>query len=171
MTNKEFFLATWEREYPVFAECFKSVPDENSAYTPHPKTRSALEIVQHVIGHPLNMIDAIGLGDINYHASDKFSNMQEAAAGFTKNAEILLNKVRSITENDWNTKPCRVFIHGHEIEQMRMPAGMICWTFLFDMIHHRGQLSTYYRPMNAVTPSVYGPTREMNEEMAAMQQK
>jgi uncharacterized damage-inducible protein DinB len=39
--------------------------------------------------------------------------------------------------------------------------------FLFDLIHHRGQLSTYYRPMGAAQPAIYGPTAEMVEQMMA----
>ena len=34
------------------------------------------------------------------------------------------------------------------------------WGFLFDMIHHRGQLSTYIRPMGGKVPSIYGPSAD-----------
>ena len=30
--------------------------------------------------------------------------------------------------------------------------------FLLDIIHHRGQLSTYLRPMGAKVPGIYGPS-------------
>ena len=36
------------------------------------------------------------------------------------------------------------------------PAGDIVWLFHFDEIHHRGQISTYLRPMGAKVPSIYG---------------
>jgi uncharacterized damage-inducible protein DinB len=29
---------------------------------------------------------------------------------------------------------------------------------LFDAIHHRGQLSTYIRPMGGQVPAIYGPS-------------
>jgi uncharacterized damage-inducible protein DinB len=32
------------------------------------------------------------------------------------------------------------------------------WLFFFDAIHHRGQLSTYIRPMGGKVPSIYGPS-------------
>jgi uncharacterized damage-inducible protein DinB len=32
------------------------------------------------------------------------------------------------------------------------------WGFFFDAIHHRGQLSTYLRPMGSTVPSIYGPS-------------
>ena len=34
------------------------------------------------------------------------------------------------------------------------------WGFLFDAIHHRGQLSSYLRPMGAKVPSIYGPSAD-----------
>ncbi len=34
------------------------------------------------------------------------------------------------------------------------------WGFLFDAIHHRGQLSTYLRPMGGKVPSIYGPSAD-----------
>ena len=36
--------------------------------------------------------------------------------------------------------------------------GEMLWGFLFDAIHHRGQLSSYLRPMGAKVPSIYGPS-------------
>ena|SRR5579872_7196790 len=39
---------------------------------------------------------------------------------------------------------------------MEGPASDILWLFHFDEIHHRGQLSTYLRPMGAKVPSIYG---------------
>jgi uncharacterized damage-inducible protein DinB len=47
------------------------------------------------------------------------------------------------------------FLHqGKEV--MRMAAYDMAWAFLLDQIHHRGQLSTYLRPMGAKVPSIYG---------------
>ncbi len=37
------------------------------------------------------------------------------------------------------------------------PARML-FGFLFDAVHHRGQLSSYLRPMGAKVPSIYGPS-------------
>ena len=34
------------------------------------------------------------------------------------------------------------------------------WTFLLDVIHHRGQLSTYLRAMGSTVPQIYGPSAD-----------
>jgi uncharacterized damage-inducible protein DinB len=38
------------------------------------------------------------------------------------------------------------------------PASAMAWSFLFDIVHHRGQISTYLRPMGAKVPQIYGPS-------------
>ena len=38
--------------------------------------------------------------------------------------------------------------------------GGFVWGFLFDLIHHRGQLTTYLRPMGGKVPSIYGPSAD-----------
>jgi uncharacterized damage-inducible protein DinB len=40
------------------------------------------------------------------------------------------------------------------------------WIFLFDTVHHRSQLSTYYHPMGVANPHIYGTTAEDAEKMA-----
>jgi uncharacterized damage-inducible protein DinB len=38
------------------------------------------------------------------------------------------------------------------------PLGDILRGFLYDAVHHRGQLTTYLRPMGGKVPSIYGPS-------------
>ena len=38
--------------------------------------------------------------------------------------------------------------------------GGVLWIALFDAVHHRGQLSTYIRPMGGTVPSIYGPSAD-----------
>jgi uncharacterized damage-inducible protein DinB len=41
---------------------------------------------------------------------------------------------------------------------MEQSLGGFLWYLFFDAIHHRGQLSTYIRPMGGKVPSIYGPS-------------
>ncbi len=36
----------------------------------------------------------------------------------------------------------------------------LLWLFLFDAVHHRGQLSVYIRPMGGKVPLIYGPSAD-----------
>ena len=41
-----------------------------------------------------------------------------------------------------------------------VPAVVVLSVMLRHSIHHRGQLSTYLRPMGGKVPSIYGPTAD-----------
>ncbi len=47
-------------------------------------------------------------------------------------------------------------------EQMLMDAldSPMAWSFLFDIVHHRGQMTTYLRPMGSTVPRIYGPSAD-----------
>jgi uncharacterized damage-inducible protein DinB len=38
------------------------------------------------------------------------------------------------------------------------PVSEFLWMIFFDAIHHRGQLTTYLRPMGSKVPAIYGPS-------------
>src|SRR5215216_4732869 len=38
------------------------------------------------------------------------------------------------------------------------PASPMAWSFLFDIVNHRGQITTYLRPMGSTVPQIYGPS-------------
>ena len=42
--------------------------------------------------------------------------------------------------------------------ETKTTAKPMAWGFLFDIVHHRGQITTYLRPMGAKVPQIYGPS-------------
>ena len=45
LSNREFFIQRWEQEYPAFMRVFKALPANHLDYRPHPRSRSAGELV------------------------------------------------------------------------------------------------------------------------------
>jgi uncharacterized damage-inducible protein DinB len=78
-------------------------------------------------------------------------------AEFLQCAESLQQELISLNQADW-LKERKVISNG--VVTIQQPLGQILWLFLFDGIHHRGQLSTYLRPMGAAVPSIYGPSAD-----------
>ncbi len=60
-----------------------------------------------------------------------------------------------MSEEDWNGKA--MMMSGEKVE-WETTKGKMVWGLLFDLIHHRGQLSVYLRPMGGKVPSIYGPS-------------
>jgi uncharacterized damage-inducible protein DinB len=46
------------------------------------------------------------------------------------------------------------------LDMMTMPAVNFLAMALKHSVHHRGQLSTYLRPMGSTVPGIYGPTAD-----------
>jgi uncharacterized damage-inducible protein DinB len=50
----------------------------------------------------------------------------------------------------------RLLMNGRSVWETTL--GDMLFGFLFDAVHHRGQLSSYLRPMGGKVPSIYGPS-------------
>jgi uncharacterized damage-inducible protein DinB len=53
----------------------------------------------------------------------------------------------------------------------QLPAVMYLNFILHHTVHHRGQLSTYLRPMGAKVPAIYGESYDSTEARKAAAQK
>ncbi|HJX01247.1 MAG TPA: hypothetical protein VJ453_13835, partial [Terriglobales bacterium] len=45
LSNREFFIQRWQQEYPAFIRLFRALPADRLEYRPHPRSRSAGEVV------------------------------------------------------------------------------------------------------------------------------
>ncbi|MDP4285646.1 MAG: DinB family protein [Bacteroidota bacterium] len=166
MTNKEFFIQTWKNESKITAGAVRALPTDMSklAYKPSGKCRSAMEIISHILPHAEELNIATKAFVIS-EDSKEFSGIEEAAAYFEKNAAEVADNLEKIDDATWEEKIIPLEVFGNKL--FEAPMMNMYWMFIFEMIHHRGQLSTYYRPMGVVNPRIYGPTAEDVEKMQA----
>ena len=157
MTNREFFAATIKDELPRFERVFKAIPAKKLDHTPHPKSRTAIDLIAVLANESGFFIPFMETGVIDFAkiAYKKFKSPSDASKTFTANMKKISGKTAKMTEVQWNL-PAKMLMGGKvEWEATR---GNMAWSFLFDAIHHRGQLSTYIRPMGGKVPSIYGPS-------------
>lgn len=167
MTNKEFFIQTWQSEMKHTLSAVNGLPTdmEKLDYQCDGKARTAHEIIGHMLSHAEALSNAVDSFIADEKPGKKFENIPEAAAYFTKHANDLAEKLNAVDEKKWEEQIVEFQVDGHKI--FAFPMGSLFWSFMFDIIHHRGQLSTYYRNMGVRNPSIYGPTAEDMEEMVA----
>ena len=134
-------------------------------YKPAEKNRTAKQLVDHFVSHVEDLNEGVETGVINHRASADFPSVENALEVFEKESDKLMELVANTDDNTWNERIVPMNVFGNKVGEG--PLSAMCWMFLFDIIHHRGQLSTYYRPMGLTQPSIYGPTAEMVEEMMA----
>src|ERR1700722_9537555 len=83
-------------------------------------------------------------------------------------AHSLQQTLLKMSQTDWLEE--RTVVSGGAVI-LRQPLGQILWLFLFDGIHHRGQLTTYLRPLGAKVPSIYGPSGDTTPQSPNLQQQ
>ena len=72
-----------------------------------------------------------------------------------KDINAIMGTTKKMTSKKWEMKAGMYFGDKLDWESTR---GLMAWSFLLDAVHHRGQLSTYIRPMGGKVPSIYGPS-------------
>ncbi|MEY4876998.1 MAG: hypothetical protein RL708_2147 [Bacteroidota bacterium] len=164
MTHQEFFANHWHKEMKRTLVAIKGLPTDMSKleYKPNEKSRTAHQIIGHILPHAEDMFLAITSGDINEQQLT-FNNTEEAATYFEKNSQLLIEKVKTVSDEDWANKMISLTVGNRKIYEGKMTD--MYWTLLLDLVHHRGQLSTYYRAMDMRNPSIYGPSAEDMEDM------
>ncbi len=167
MNTKDYFIHTWKKEIKTTANAFNALPSDKLDYRPHPKTRSAKDIVEHLTPHAEAMIEAFEKGTIHHQTEWKTESIPQAVEHLNKSNARMEQAIQKVDEKTWNEKIIPFYIGENKV--FEAPLRDMCYSYLYDMIHHRGQLSTYYRPMGVKNPSIYGPTAEMEEEMMVSQ--
>ena len=80
-----------------------------------------------------------------------------ATVAWATSTKGLRKRLEKMDDAGWK-KPAKFLMGGKVANEG--PTSEWLWGFLHDMIHHRGQLSTYIRPMGGKVPSVYGPSAD-----------
>ena len=156
MTNREFFIQRYASERPIFVKVCEAIVPDQLEWRPHPKSRSAKELLGHLIGHEQDLIELANDGVINHRMQVPFTSLKQAVELYREAQRVLEGKLTALDDRTWDEKPAKFMAGGHLIAEM--PVSGLMWMLLFDSIHHRGQLSTYLRPMGGKVPSIYGPS-------------
>ena len=156
MNDQSFFFQKWDQEAPKFDSVMDALPADRLDYRPDPRSRSAGELVTHLAREQEMLVGMMNDGKIDYKESapEEFEKMR---ALWKKSTSELRERLKNLDEAGWN-RPVKFFNNGKLINETT--TNEMLWGFLLDMIHHRGQLSTYIRPMGGKVPSIYGPSAD-----------
>ncbi|MGQ0732565.1 MAG: DinB family protein [Acidobacteriota bacterium] len=157
MTNKEFFLQHCASEFPRFVGVFEAAPGDQLAYRPHPKSRSAEELIGHLIGHEQDLLELTETGKIHHRMQVPFASLNDALDLYRTAHAGLEKALASMDDKSWEANG-QFLVNGNVVYEL--PKRDLAWLLLFDGLHHRGQLSTYLRPMGGKVPSIYGPSAD-----------
>ena len=155
MTLKEFYLKRANAEFPVFLKVLKALPQDLS-YKPHDRSPSAAQLAWTVTYEMKALIDVVNTGKSDWENITP-PGRDEMIAMYEKWSTELLEKVAALDDSSQD-RNAQFLYQGHVV--MEKPMMEFLWDFMFDAIHHRGQLSSYLRPMGGKVPSIYGPSAD-----------
>jgi|TARA_B100002003_G_scaffold162506_2_gene150865 uncharacterized damage-inducible protein DinB len=158
MTNREFFLQCRSLDVPRFVRVFNAVSADQLDWRPEPKARTARELIGHLIGHEQDVVELLGSGQIHHRMHVAFDDVAQAVELYEQTCRDVETALAAMTDAAWDDVPAKFWFEGAVI--MEMPRRDMGWLMWFDCIHHRGQLSTYLRPMGGRVPGIYGPSAD-----------
>jgi len=155
MSTRAFFIQRWESEQPAFSKVLRAVPEGKLGYRPHERSASAGGLAWQLAEEQKQLVEMLQTGEVKFNLTKHPPRAADIVAQWDKATNDLRAKLESADDQQWSGQAKLVMGEGQEwsdtLENM-------CWGYLFDMIHHRGQLSSYLRPMGGKVPSIYGPS-------------
>ena len=133
MSDTAFYKARREAELPAFRKVLEAMPRERFDYRPHERSPAARDIAWTLTVETKACCAFVDEGRVDWQHVDPPGLDDEA----------------------WS-KPVGLYVNGKLMRER--PLGEFLWFMFFDAIHHRGQLSTYIRPMGGKVPAIYGPS-------------
>ncbi len=153
----EFLIADFEQEMETTQRVLAAVPAGRLDYQPDAKAKTGLGLVRHITLEDEWMLNCIANGAFTQPPDDSddcgIMNPGDAVARYKEKVPAALDRVRSMS--------------GEQLTQVLdllglMQAPALGWLAMAvkHSVHHRGQLSTYLRPMGGKVPGIYGPSAD-----------
>ncbi|MDP9191396.1 MAG: hypothetical protein M3P06_06820 [Acidobacteriota bacterium] len=149
MDEKSLFTKFWTHEAKTTGKVLSRIP-EGSDYRPDPKSRTAHEIAWQIVCEEKMIIEALESGKAEWAPPPMPATLKEVVEAYEKQSDDILQRWKALPDERWNGTL--------EFFGSQRPASPMAWSFLFDIVHHRGQITTYLRPMGSTVPQIYGPS-------------
>jgi uncharacterized damage-inducible protein DinB len=157
MTSFELYVARHKAEQAGFLKVLKAIPAGKRDYRPDPKARTAMELAWMLASEEAGLVTLLDKGEVAWEETAPPARSEEIVALFEKSASEADKRLASFDAARWGQK-ARFLMGGTPVWEDTLE--QMAWGFLFDAIHHRGQLSTYLRPMGGKVPAIYGPSAD-----------
>ena len=149
MDDRALFNEFWENESKTTRKVIARIP-EGSTYRPDPKSRTASEIAWQIACEEKMLIEALETGKAEWNPPTAPATIKDLLDIYERQCADIVRRLKALPRARWDGS---LEFFGSE-----RPASPMAWSFLFDIVHHRGQISTYLRPMGSTVPQIYGPS-------------
>jgi uncharacterized damage-inducible protein DinB len=160
-------LPTIKTEHATTMKVIQAIPLDKGDYRPEPVAKSGLELAWHIVAAENRFLRGICMGKLDFtpnHRPDSINNSAKIAAWFDESFNANVKQIEGLSGEQLAKS---VDFRG----MFQMPAVSFLALSQNHTIHHRGQLSTYLRPMGGKVPSIYGESYDAAQARAAAEGK
>ena len=138
-------LPALRAEHPLTATVIAAIPAGGADYRPHADSRSAFELAWHIVSAEIKYVDAVADGVFPYELKPVPNDVRTPAdvlAWYTERHAPAVQRLEDATGDE--------LLRVVDFYGLRsFPAIGLIQNILNHTVHHRGQLSTYLRPIGA----------------------
>jgi uncharacterized damage-inducible protein DinB len=159
-TIADFLLGDMESEMTLTKSVFGAVPADHLDYAPDAKSKTALGLLRHITLEDEWLLNGVADGELAGGKppddSDACGIMgpADAVARYDERIPAAIARVRALPAEHLTRE---IDVMG----KFKIPAIGMLSMLVRHSVHHRGQLSTYLRPMGGKVPGIYGPTADL----------
>jgi uncharacterized damage-inducible protein DinB len=147
---RQVFLDANKQESDTTKKVIRAIPDATKSYTPDPKSMTAHQLAWHITSAEIFFFDYILTGKFpTERPPEPPPTIAAILDWYETNHADRFNKVKEMSGEQ--LAAVLPFFAGTEYPAVTYLNFMNAHT-----IHHRGQLSTYLRPMGSKVPAIYG---------------
>ena len=157
-----YLFQTLDNEFATTRKILAAVPANQLNFKLGDKGRTTAELMWHMVQSDRGFGEGIANLKLDSFAEEGAApnTAAEIAAAYDREVLPIFEKVKSLT-------PEQLATPVNFMNFATLPVVIYIGWWSNHMIHHRGQLSTYLRAMNARVPSIYGGSADEPFGMAA----
>jgi uncharacterized damage-inducible protein DinB len=171
MSIAQSLLPEFDQEMANTRKALERLPEDKLEWKPDPKSMTLGRLAGHVAEMPnwAAMTVSTESLDINPGGKRSFEAMvatsrEQVLEVFDKNVADARKAIEGVSDQalmeNW-----RLLSDGHEI--LSMPRAAVLRSLAMNhLIHHRGQLTVYYRLVGVAVPGMYGPSADESQAAA-----
>ena len=149
---REGAVRTLKTEQPITQRVIEAIPLDKGDYRPDEIAKTALDLAWHIVSAEHRFTDAVIKGAFDFTNTGRPAALTNSAAIARWYAETSQQDLAALAAMSAGGLMKIVDFRG----MFQLPAVAFLAFSMNHVIHHRGQLSMYLRPMGAKVPAIYG---------------
>jgi len=156
-------LPALKNEQATTRRVIEAIPLNNGDWRPEPVAKSALELAWHIVAAEHRFLSGIAAGALDFTPNHRPEHVKNSADIAKLYGEWFEKDFAAVSKLSGEQLAKPIDFRG----MFLLPAVMYYGFSNSHSIHHRGQLSTYLRPMGGKVPAIYGESYDSAEAKKA----